>query len=57
MKMAHEVISIYRLVTKLLIEVNVEKVRGNQMMARECYFAVVNRKPKAKEIFTVSLKI
>lgn len=39
---------------KFPIEEGIGEVRGNQLMAKECYFATVKGKPMVKETFTVS---
>lgn len=55
MRMARVALSTYHLVLKFPIEEGVGKVRGNQIIARECYFAVVRGKQNLEKIFTVSL--
>lgn len=55
MRMAKVVLSTYHLVIKFPTKEGIEEVRGNQLMARECYFVVIKGKQKAKEMFKVSL--
>lgn len=54
MRMAKVVLSTYHLVMKFLIEAGIRKVRGNHVMTKECYFAVIKEKQKAKEMLIVS---
>lgn len=54
-RMAKVVLSTYHLVMKFPIEASAREVRGNQVMARKCYFTAIKGKQKAKEMFTASL--
>lgn len=48
MRMAKAVMSTYHLVMKFHTEEGIKEVRGNQLIARECYFATMKGKQKAK---------
>lgn len=51
--MTKAILSIYYLVMKFSTDVEIGEVKGNQLIARECYFMTVKAKQKAKETFTV----
>lgn len=50
MRMAKLVLLTYHLVMKFSTEVGIGEVRGNQIMARECYLVAVRGKQKLKRL-------
>lgn len=54
MTMTKTVMSTYHPVIKFSMEEGIGEIRDNQLMTKECYFATVKGKQKAKEIFIVS---
>lgn len=55
MRMVKAILSTYHLVMKFLIEAKIGEVRGNQIMARECYLEAARGKQKAEETFSASM--